>query len=236
MNYCYNIPEADRLQFIDDLGLDPFYLESGTYKITVDGINLFLEHGIDINQSCLDLFSESIDTRYGGSDTEKVELSDSYVDVYKGLIYVRKDRWYGLNISFGEGYERMNYNYSSRDYDDLPSLTYYHGVGSIPNKKGRLRKIVLCIARVSSTIDNLQLYVNKMTKTSGSSNVTNKTLLHENTSEQGHYLQSARPYFIELDFDEEVDTNDVIQILFNSSSSSSSTRYLYSTEIKFYYE
>lgn len=180
----------------------------------------------------------------GGSIVERTEeeivtqetQQDQYTDYYKGLLYIKKRRWYGININYGEGYERANYNYGSRDYDELPSLSYFHGVGSHPTKKGKLKKIIISFSRANSDIENLQLYVNKMTRSHGSTVITNKTLLHEDTEEKGHNIQSNRPYFIEINFNEDVDVYDTIQVLFNSSDNSNSTRYLYSTEIKYYYE
>lgn len=163
-------------------------------------------------------------------------LQDQYTDYYKGLMFVKKRRWYGININYGEGYERANYNYGSTDFDELPTLAYYHGVGSHPIKKGKLKKILISFIRCNGDIENLHILVNKMTKNHGATQITNKTLLHEDTEEKGHEIIANRPYFIELQFNEDVDIYDTIQVLFNSSDSSNSTRYLYSTELKYYYE
>lgn len=161
---------------------------------------------------------------------------DRYQDRYQGLIQVRRGRWYGFNTSYGLGDDRATQNYQSLNYDQLPSLSYNEGVGSIPFKRGKLVKITISVTRPNSDIDNLQLFVNKMSKQDNSSLISNKTLLHESTPAQGHNIQNQTYKYITLDFDEEVGVNDVIQIFFNSSSSSGSTRYLYATEIKFIYE
>jgi hypothetical protein len=167
----------------------------------------------------------------GGNNLRKFE------DAFKGRIYVRKGRWYGLNWYYGYGYYNMNYVYTSTTYDNpVNNLSYEKGVGSTPPVNARLKGISINIARCSSNIDNLQLFVNKMSKTNGSNVVTNKTLLHQNSSNDGTLIENNKSYFIELLFDEPVSTNDIIQIFFNSSSNASGTRYLYGTDIKFIYE
>ena len=167
---------------------------------------------------------------------EELDPTSQYVDHYKGRIYVRKGRWYGLNPTYGEGYYNANYQYGRDDFDELPSLEYWKGVGSIPDKAGTLKRICISFARSSNNIDNLQLFVNKMTKTSGSPSVVNKTLIHEDTKAKGHNISSGRPYYIELVINEPVTERDVIMLLVNSSSNKTSTRYLYACEIKYIYE
>ncbi len=202
----------------------------------------FSTAGVDYNfppgQDCRNYKYEDPDVviRTDQELEDELDPTSQYVDHYKGRVYVRRGRWYGLNVTYGEGYYNANYQYGRQSYGSLPSLEYWKGVGSIPDKAGTLKRICISFSRASNSIDNLQLFVNKMSKTSGSSTVQNKTLIHEDTKAKGHSISSNRPYYIELVINEPVTEKDVIMILFNSSSNSNSTRFLYACEIKYIYE
>lgn len=165
------------------------------------------------------------------------ETSVPYIDKYQGRIYVRPGRWYGANVTYGFSNQNFNSIYTTTAYTNpVTNLTYNDGVGSTPLKKSKLRKIIIKVTRPDSLIDNLQLFVNKMSKTINSNVVVNKTLLHQNTIALGTRLEANRYYKIELDFNEEVDVNDVVQIFFNNSSTTIANRYLLATEIKYIYQ
>jgi hypothetical protein len=163
-------------------------------------------------------------------------LSPTYSQVYfEGRVYVRAGRWYGLQPNYGNGYFNMNYNYGNRSYEQpVPNLTYNKSVGSRSKQDGLLKEIIINFVRPSATIDKLHCFVNKMTVQGNQ--VTNETLLHENTTEIGHTIVANQAQQITLPINQIVTDQSVIQLFFNSSSSRTNTRYLYGTTIKFIYQ
>lgn len=92
MEIIYTLPEYEKNEIANHLGIDPFYEESGEYKISKTEVDNLAATGFILEDSCQILYNESLEERY---------LKDYMLNQFGELVHKKQLRVYRrLNEEF----------------------------------------------------------------------------------------------------------------------------------------
>lgn len=234
----YNISAIDNLISIEGIGSYPHHqlsyeIDGTIFRILNNGLKLigrvYTEFGTFPDIASLEAHFLAIKGQF--QSNPNTITSDKYINYFSGIISTRRGRWYGLDIDYSKASNNMSYTYDRESFDTLPNIDSNKGIGVLIPINSTLKKIVVHINEASRDVNNLHFLVNIISKTSGNSTFAVKNILHQKLKNDGYLIESNKSYVIEISMDDVVAKNEIVQVLVNSSSSSSSTARLYGASI-----
>lgn len=160
-------------------------------------------------------------------------LGEEYSVQTTGRFYLAKDKWYGVNSTYGFNYYQFNTAYNSYPAVVKPSLQYY--ASGIHVRKSGFLKSVRLMGEFNKGDMDIHFAINAQTKFNKTTTAENRVIYHDATP-RVELTEKGVNYVIDLNVNREVFEGEVITLLMNRSDTKGSTKYMYVDLIDFIFE